>query len=203
MSAGLRCVGHSGLPYEVREPNHAGREHLLLYVGHGPAVDPDCAGHDRLLACDQLGLTGAWFAAGVQVLNSIGALCLVYAMRYGKAIIVAPMTAMAPVLTIIISLVMYHTVPGSGDRHGVGVDFDLSDGGVNAGKLPATRTAPGCESKRLRPGSTPYQSILRGGPATPRCCAPAERRVSRCRRTPSSGCGPAARIHSRASGSRN
>jgi drug/metabolite transporter (DMT)-like permease len=59
------------------------------------------------------GLTGAWFAAGIQVLNSIGALCLVYAMRYGKAIIVAPMTAMAPVLTIILSLVMYHTVPGT------------------------------------------------------------------------------------------
>jgi drug/metabolite transporter (DMT)-like permease len=59
------------------------------------------------------GWTGAQSAAGIQILNSIGALCLVYAMRYGKAIIVAPMTAMAPVLTIIISLVMYHTVPGT------------------------------------------------------------------------------------------
>jgi drug/metabolite transporter (DMT)-like permease len=58
------------------------------------------------------GLSGAWAAALIQILNSIGALCLVYAFRYGKAIIVAPMTSMAPVLTIIISLIMYQTVPG-------------------------------------------------------------------------------------------
>ena len=58
------------------------------------------------------GLSGAYAAAAIQVLNSIGALCLVYAMRYGKAIIVTPMTAMAPVLTIILSLALYHTMPG-------------------------------------------------------------------------------------------
>jgi drug/metabolite transporter (DMT)-like permease len=58
------------------------------------------------------GASGAWAAAGVQTLNSAGALCLVYAMRYGKAIIVTPMTAMAPVLTIVLSLALYHTVPG-------------------------------------------------------------------------------------------
>ena len=50
-------------------------------------------------------------AALIQVLNSIGALCLVYAVRYGKAIIVVPMTALAPVLTIIISLALYKVVP--------------------------------------------------------------------------------------------
>lgn len=58
------------------------------------------------------GWSGAWSAALIQILNSIGALCLVYAMRYGKAIIVTPMTAMAPVLTIILSLALYHTMPG-------------------------------------------------------------------------------------------
>jgi drug/metabolite transporter (DMT)-like permease len=58
------------------------------------------------------GWTGAQLAACVQILNSIGSLCLVYAIRYGKAIIVTPMTAMAPVLTIILSLALYHTVPG-------------------------------------------------------------------------------------------
>lgn len=58
------------------------------------------------------GWTGARSATVIQLLNSLGALCLVYAIRYGKAIIVAPMTAMAPVLTIIISLMLYHTVPG-------------------------------------------------------------------------------------------
>jgi drug/metabolite transporter (DMT)-like permease len=59
------------------------------------------------------GWSGAWAAAGVQILNSIGALCLVYAMRYGKAMIVAPMTAMAPVLTIVMSLLWYHALPGA------------------------------------------------------------------------------------------
>ena len=58
------------------------------------------------------GLSGAQAAGAIQILNSIGALCLVYAMRYGKAIIVTPMTAMAPVLTIILSLALYHTLPG-------------------------------------------------------------------------------------------
>ncbi|RPJ54364.1 MAG: DMT family transporter [Acidobacteria bacterium] len=57
------------------------------------------------------GVKGPWLAALIQVLNSIGALCLVYAVRYGKAIIVVPMTALAPVLTIIISLTFWGVVP--------------------------------------------------------------------------------------------
>ncbi|MFB3830207.1 MAG: DMT family transporter [Bryobacteraceae bacterium] len=57
------------------------------------------------------GLRGPWAAALIQVLNSIGALCLVYALRYGKAIIVVPMTALAPVLTIVLSLALYRVVP--------------------------------------------------------------------------------------------
>ncbi len=60
------------------------------------------------------GWKGPWLTAAIQVLNSIGALCLVYALRYGKAIIVTPMTALAPVLTIILSLIIYQVVP-----HGV------------------------------------------------------------------------------------
>lgn len=57
------------------------------------------------------GLRGPYLAAAIQVLNSIGALCLVYALRFGKAIIVVPMTSLAPVLTIILSLLIYHVVP--------------------------------------------------------------------------------------------
>jgi drug/metabolite transporter (DMT)-like permease len=57
------------------------------------------------------GFKGPWLAALIQVLNSIGALCLVYAVRYGKAIIVVPMTALAPVLTIVISLAFWGVVP--------------------------------------------------------------------------------------------
>lgn len=57
------------------------------------------------------GFRGPYLAALIQVLNSIGALTLVYAVRYGKAIIVVPMTALAPVLTILISLALYRVVP--------------------------------------------------------------------------------------------
>lgn len=58
------------------------------------------------------GLNGPYLSAGVQVLNAFGALCLVYAFRYGRAIFVAPMTtALSPVLTVIISLCMYSVFP--------------------------------------------------------------------------------------------
>jgi drug/metabolite transporter (DMT)-like permease len=58
------------------------------------------------------GFNGPWLAAIVQVLNAIGALCLVYAFRYGKAIIIAPMTtALSPVLTVVLSLIIYAVIP--------------------------------------------------------------------------------------------
>jgi drug/metabolite transporter (DMT)-like permease len=58
------------------------------------------------------GFSGPYLAAMIQILNSIGALCLVYAFRYGKAIIVSPMTnAVAPVITVILSLVIYAVIP--------------------------------------------------------------------------------------------
>lgn len=59
------------------------------------------------------GLRGPWLAAMIQVLNSIGALCLVFALRHGKAIIVVPMTSLAPVITIVLSLILYQVVPHS------------------------------------------------------------------------------------------
>ncbi len=58
------------------------------------------------------GFSGPWLTAMIQILNAIGALMLVYAFRYGKAIIVSPMTnALAPVITIIISLSIYQVIP--------------------------------------------------------------------------------------------
>jgi drug/metabolite transporter (DMT)-like permease len=58
------------------------------------------------------GWNGPYLAAGIQILNAFGALCLVYAFRYGKAIIIAPMTtALSPVLTVIISLIIYAVKP--------------------------------------------------------------------------------------------
>lgn len=58
------------------------------------------------------GFKGPYLAALIQLLNSIGALTIVYAFRYGKAIIVSPMTnAIAPVITIILSLIIYQVIP--------------------------------------------------------------------------------------------
>lgn len=58
------------------------------------------------------GFKGPYLAGMIQVLNAFGALCLVYAFRFGKAIIIAPMTtALSPVLTVIISLAIYTVIP--------------------------------------------------------------------------------------------
>ncbi len=60
------------------------------------------------------GFDGPWLAAGIQILNSIGALCLVYAFRYGKAMVVSPMTnAGAPLITAIIAMIILGFVPNS------------------------------------------------------------------------------------------
>jgi drug/metabolite transporter (DMT)-like permease len=60
------------------------------------------------------GADGPWLAAVIQPLNAIGALCLVYAFRYGKAIVVSPMTnAGAPLMTAMISLVILGVVPST------------------------------------------------------------------------------------------
>ncbi|MCI2082968.1 MAG: DMT family transporter [Bacteroidales bacterium] len=58
------------------------------------------------------GFTGPYLSFLIQILNAVGALYLVYATRYGKAMVVSPLTnALAPVLTVIISLVIYKTIP--------------------------------------------------------------------------------------------
>lgn len=58
------------------------------------------------------GFNGPYLAAMIQVLNAIGALMLVYAIRFGKVIIVAPLTnAVAPIITIILSLIIYAVIP--------------------------------------------------------------------------------------------
>jgi drug/metabolite transporter (DMT)-like permease len=60
------------------------------------------------------GFRGPYLAAMIQILNAIGALCLVYAYRYGKAIVVSPLTnAVAPVITIVLSLILYAVFPNT------------------------------------------------------------------------------------------
>jgi drug/metabolite transporter (DMT)-like permease len=59
------------------------------------------------------GVDGPWMTAAIQLLNAIGALTLVYAFRYGKAIVVAPLTnAGAPLVTAVLALLFASVVPG-------------------------------------------------------------------------------------------
>jgi drug/metabolite transporter (DMT)-like permease len=58
------------------------------------------------------GPRGPLLAAAVQSLNSIGALTMVYAFRYGQAIVVSPLiNAVAPAITVLLSLMLYRTIP--------------------------------------------------------------------------------------------
>jgi drug/metabolite transporter (DMT)-like permease len=75
-------------------------------------LSPVAAAMTDFSAAINWGFRGPWLAAIVQLLNAIGALTIVYALRYGKAIIVVPMTGLAPVITVIISLLVYGVVPG-------------------------------------------------------------------------------------------
>ncbi|MDX2429456.1 MAG: DMT family transporter [Bacteroides sp.] len=68
------------------------------------------------------GMSGLWATAGVQLLNSIGALCLVFAYRHGKAIVVSPLAnAGAPLMTAVISLLILGVMPPTTKIVGIGL----------------------------------------------------------------------------------
>ena len=63
---------------------------------------------------------GPWLTFMIQILNAIGAYTLVYANRYGKAMIVAPLAdACAPVISCAISLVLYAHIPSAAQIIGI------------------------------------------------------------------------------------
>lgn len=60
------------------------------------------------------GFKGLYLNIIIMTFNSVGALTLLYAIRYGKVIIVAPLTnAGAPLITILISLIIYSVIPNN------------------------------------------------------------------------------------------
>lgn len=69
------------------------------------------------------GFKGPYLAALVHLMNSAGALMLIYALRYGKAIIVMPLIGLAPVITIVLSLFLYSVIPGP--MHIIGLVFAM------------------------------------------------------------------------------
>jgi len=67
---------------------------------------------------------GPLLAAATQVLNAIGALTLVYAFRYGKALVVSPLVnAGAPLLTTVISVALAATLPNGYKLAGIGLSL--------------------------------------------------------------------------------
>jgi uncharacterized membrane protein len=70
------------------------------------------------------GLGGPWLAAITQILNSIGALTIVYAFRYGKAMVVSPLTnAGAPLITAVIALAILGIMPQPLKLTAIGLAF--------------------------------------------------------------------------------
>jgi uncharacterized membrane protein len=90
------------------------------------------------------GPDGPWLAAAIQTLNSVGALCLVYAFRYGKAIVVSPLTnAGAPLITAVISILLLGAVPTSTKVAGIALALAAA---VLLAIEPEPATAPGVAS---------------------------------------------------------
>jgi drug/metabolite transporter (DMT)-like permease len=60
----------------------------------------------------EYGWQGPGLAAITQILNAVGALTLVYAFRYGRALVVAPLAnAGAPMITAIVSMIVLSVMP--------------------------------------------------------------------------------------------
>lgn len=101
--------------YFMRLANHTVRaESIFFYMTLGALLlAPAALAMTDWTRPINTGLDGPWMTAAIQVLNAVGALALVYAFRYGKAIIVAPLTnAGAPLVTAALSLIFASVVPG-------------------------------------------------------------------------------------------
>src|SRR5438552_5606307 len=72
----------------------------------------------------EYGWQGPGLAAITQILNAVGALTLVYAFRYGRALVVAPLAnAGAPLITAIVSMAVLGALPNAITRWGIVLAF--------------------------------------------------------------------------------
>lgn len=70
------------------------------------------------------GWSGPGLAAITQILNAVGALTLVYAFRYGRALVVAPLAnAGAPLMTAVVSMLIWRTAPNGVTAAGIVLAF--------------------------------------------------------------------------------
>jgi drug/metabolite transporter (DMT)-like permease len=91
--------------------NAIGPEELFVYMtATGLALSPVALWMGRGVRAGSVVGFGLTFA--IQSLNAIGCLLFVYAVRFGKAIVVVPMiNGLFPMVTIIVSLLMYREIP--------------------------------------------------------------------------------------------
>jgi drug/metabolite transporter (DMT)-like permease len=72
----------------------------------------------------EYGWNGPGLAAITQILNAVGALTLVYAFRYGRALVVAPLAnAGAPLITAIVSMLVLGAMPNAVTIAGIVLAF--------------------------------------------------------------------------------
>ena len=78
----------------------------------GLLLDPVAIACTHWGAPINLGLNGLFLSAAVQLLNAVGSLAIVYALREGKAIVVSPLTnAASPLITAFIGMAIAGEVP--------------------------------------------------------------------------------------------
>lgn len=93
--------------------NSISSEGLFFYMATtGLALGPIALWMTDFSAAINWSLSGPYLTALIQSLNSLGCLLFVYAVRYGKAIIVVPMVnGLFPLVTIALSLLIYQQIP--------------------------------------------------------------------------------------------
>lgn len=105
--------GVQGFIMKVANNNSPDAESIFVYMAISAVLLVPVALFMTDFSLDiNLGFKGPYLSFIIQILNAIGALFLVYAMRYRKAMVVSPLTnALAPVLTVILSLILYKVFP--------------------------------------------------------------------------------------------
>ncbi len=101
--------------YFMKAANHVtSAESIFVYMTiSGLLLAPVAWAMTDFTAPINWGWDGPGLATVIQSLNAIGALTLVFAFRYGKAILVAPLAnAGAPLATALLSLAVLSVVPG-------------------------------------------------------------------------------------------
>ena len=109
------CWGVQAFVMKLANNNTPDAESVFVYMAISAVVLIPVAllmGKDTNAALCTEGWAEAGKVFGVQILNAIGAFTLVYANRYGKAMVIAPLAdACAPVIMCVISLILYAAVP--------------------------------------------------------------------------------------------